>query len=400
MSNRRCPVETFLYNWCLNLKNYYDITVIYGNANDKQLVRLNKIVKTVEYKSKNKFEFDIVIRNSVWGTVCDKIYSKDNRYLEMRHADYKYLLEKGRLYDQYHKWERTNEIIGCGEYVSKMSNEALNDNPKTIINILAPKKPIQKVLHLISCTRLDNEKGWNRMLKMADMMRRENIKFDWKIFTDDIKLCDYEEIKFYKSRFDIFDYIVDADYTVLLSDCEGLPYTVQESLQYKTPCIVTDVEGCTELIKDGINGYVVPLDMNFDIKKILTIPKCEEYDNKALEKWLEYLGDSEYIEKEIKIMGYKVKSIRDYTLKRFDELKDLQRVHENKQDDEEKWVRKGDIFIINEDLYKYLLDNSAIKLLEIIQEEVKVEPVKFKNLSDRKERTTKEVKTKKTSKKK
>ena len=173
-----CPiggVETFLYNWCLNLKNYYDITVIYGNANDKQLARLNKIVKTVEYKSKNKFEFDIVIRNSVWGTVCDKIYSKDNRYLEMRHADYKYLLEKGRLYDQYHKWERTNEIIGCGEYVSKMSNEALNDNPKTIINILAPKKPIQKVLPLISCTRLDNEKGWNRMIKMADMMRKENI---------------------------------------------------------------------------------------------------------------------------------------------------------------------------------------------------------------------------------
>jgi hypothetical protein len=39
-----------------------------------------------------------------------------------------------------------------------------------------------------------------------------------------------------------------------------------------------------ELIQDGINGYVVPLDMKFDINKILKIPKCPEYDNHAKEK--------------------------------------------------------------------------------------------------------------------
>ena len=178
----------------------------------------------------------------------------------------------------------------------------MKDEPTTIINILAPKQETKHILKFISCTRLDSDKGWDRMLQMADMLRNAGIKFEWNIFTNDTKECNYEEIHFYKARFDIFDYLADADYTVLLSDCEGLPYTVQESLQYDTPCIVTDVEGCTELIKDGINGYVVPLDMKFDIKRILKIPKISNYENGAKEKWLEYLGNAEYEEKEIKNM--------------------------------------------------------------------------------------------------
>lgn len=91
----------------------------------------------------------------------------------------------------------------------------------------------------------------------------------------------------------------------------GMPYTVQESLQYDTPCIVTDIPGCTELIKDGKNGYVVPLDMNFDVKKLLKIPKVKDYDNKAKEKWIDYLGKPDYKEKKEKTKA-RVRVIREY----------------------------------------------------------------------------------------
>lgn len=75
--------------------------------------------------------------------------------------------------------------------------------------------------------------------------------------------------------------------------------------------------GCTELIKDGVNGYVVPLDMNFDVKKLLKIPKCLKYDNHSLEKWLDYLGDGVYIEKEEEeqIMKYLVQATDMYLKK-------------------------------------------------------------------------------------
>lgn len=388
-------VSTFLYNWCLGLRDYYDVTLLYGNSNQNQLRRLKKLVKTQKWNIDEQYECDIVLRNSVWGAVPINLTSRDERYLEMRHANYKYLIEQGLLYQQYTKWDKTNEVIGCGEFVSKMSNEVLHDNPTTIMNILAPRQKTNKIIKLISCTRLDSTKGWNRMLKMMDMMRGAGIKFQWDIFTPDRQDCQYEEVRFYKPRYDIWDYLANADYTVLLSDSEGLSYTVQESLQYQVPCIVSDVGGNTELIKDGINGYVVPLDMNFDIKKVLNIPKCPEYDNHALEKWLEYLGDSYYIEKEeIPEMKYLVEALDEYEKGQVTDI-GLGYI-----------PKSGERFVVGEDRLETLLGNNQhhtvfVKLIEKIEEnEIVDNMIKETNAGTVKIKAVKKPSTKKTTNKK
>lgn len=284
-------VETFLYNFCYVMRKHYDITIIYCYGRELQLKRLRQIVKLKKYDEEERFEFDIVIRNSVWGEIPDKIYSKENRYIEMRHANYKYLLDSNRLYEEYKPWKRTNEVVGCGEFVSKMSNEVLHDNPKTIRNILLPKQKTNKVLRFITCSRLDRDKGLNRMEEFIKMLRKANIKFEWNIYTptEGINFND-EDVHIHRHRLDIWDYLVSSDYSILLSVTEGLPYTIQESIQYKVPSIVSDIEGCTELIKDGINGYIVPMNIKeFDIEKIKKIPKLKEYENNAEKEWKEYL---------------------------------------------------------------------------------------------------------------
>lgn len=359
-------VETMAYNWCWWLRNYFDITILYCGGNAERLKKMSKLAKMERYEEGKTYECDIFIRNSVWGTIPKNIKAK--RMIEMRHANYKYLSEKGYLYQQYQDMG-IKEIVGCGEFVSKMSDEVLHDNPTTIKNILLPRRKTNKVIRLISCTRLDPAKGWNRMLKMMEMMRNAGIKFQWDIFTNATQYkCNYEEVHFWKQRYDIWDYLSSADYTVLLSDSEGLPYTVQESLQYQVPCIVTDVGGCTELIKDGVNGYVVPLDMNFDINKIRNIPKCKEYDNHSLDYWLKYLEydgeelDKDEIAKKIESeekleMKVKVKAIINFT------------------DVEENTKRKiGDEFFCSEERAEYLKDHKAVEILETIKPvEAKVE---------------------------
>lgn len=360
-------VETFLYNFCLNMKDFFEITVVYGTANPLQLNRLRKIVNTISYNSKEQFEFDIVIRNSVWGEICNKMFSKENRYIEMRHANYKHLIEKGVLSYQYHNWSKVNEIIACGEFVAEMSDLVLHDHPKVIKNILAPRKKTNKIIKLISCTRLDSEKGWGRMKQMMQMMKDAGIKFEWDIFTNGPQRCDFEEVHFWKQRFDIWDYLANADYTVLLSDCEGLPYTVQESLEYQVPCIVTDIGGCTELIKDGVNGYVVPLDMNFDINKIKNIPKCKEYDNKALETWLEYLGSNvtkEEIEKEKKLLEEEYNNPKTYKVgvicklpKGYDDVRFGKHI-----------MPEDGIYYVDEDRANYLASEDVVDIVEYIEE--------------------------------
>jgi len=362
-------VETFLYNWCWWLRNFFDITVLYCNADPLRLKKMKALVKCEVYKEGTEYECDIFIRNSVWGTIPRNI--KANRMIEMRHANYKFLLDKGKLYQQYHDMG-IKEIVGCGEFVSEMSRLVLHDNPTTIKNILLPRKETNKVLRLISCTRIDPEKGWHRMVQLANMMRNAGIKFTWDIFTNNPVKCDYEEIHFWKQRYDIWDYLANADYTVLLSDSEGLSYTVQESLEYQTPCIVTDVGGNAELIKEGINGYLVPLDMNFDINKIKNIPKCPEYDNGALEKWLEYLGyEKELTEEDIQnAMNREEEEInvncKVRATKKFEGIKDAER---------DVMPKEGDEWITNQERAEYLQSKGVVEIIEKIEppKEVKKE---------------------------
>lgn len=383
-------VETMCYNWCWWMRNYFDVTLLYCSADGERLKKMSKLVKTEKYDESKTYECDIFIRNSVWGLIPTNIKAK--RMIEMRHANYKYLLDEGLLYKQY-KDMGIKEIVGCGEFVSKMSDEVLHDKPTTIKNILLPRRKTNKVLKLISCTRLDPAKGWNRMLKMMEMMRDADIKFEWNIFTNSNYKCDYEEVHFWKQRYDIWDHLASADYTVLLSDSEGLPYTVQESLQYQVPCIVTDVGGCTELIKDGINGYVVPLDMNFDINKITNIPKCTEYDNGAVEKWLEYLKydgkpiDKNEISKKIekeKEMRVKVKALINF----FD------------VDAKEQRVKDKSIWACEKERADYLLEHKAIEILEEPKKEtIKIEPEDVEVIAEEVNKVAKKTTKKKNSKK-
>ena len=387
-------VETMAYNWCWWLRNFFDITFLYCSADSTRLKKMKHLVKCELYNQDKEYECNIFIRNSVWGLVPKNI--KANRMIEMRHANYKFLLDKGKLYQQYHDMG-IKEIVGCGEFVSEMSNLVLHDNPTTIKNILLPKKETSKVLKLISCMRIDPEKGWNRMLTLCKMLREANIKFTWDIFTNNPKQCEYEEIHFWKQRYDIWDYLASADYTVLLSDSEGLPYTIQESLQYQVPCIVTDVGGCTELIKDGVNGYVVPLDMNFDVKKIVNIPKCEEYDNNALEKWLDYL---EYDKKITK------KDIEKIIAKKEEEDYDMQvkvratKMFEGKYDGERStpnnkiYPKLGDEWVTSEERANYLVSIGAVEIIE------EIKPIDVpKIVKTEQQEVTKEVKTAKPKKK-
>ena len=355
-------VETMAYNWCWWLRNFFDVTVLYCSGDSKRIKKMANLVKMEKYDSSKEYECDIFIRNSVWGLIPTNIKAK--RMIEMRHANYKYLLDKGLLYQQYHDMG-IKEIVGCGEFVSKMSNEVLHDNPTTIKNILMPKRETKKVLHLISCTRLDSAKGWNRMIKMMDMMRNADIKFTWDIFTNSPQNCGYEEVRFWKQRYDIWDYLADADYTVLLSDSEGLPYTIQESLQYKVPCIVTDVGGCTELIKEGINGYVVPLNMQFDINKITNIPICEEYDNNALEDWLKFLGYEGKVNKQQIIESFNEEEEKEVEVI----VKALPGFLGKKDAETGKYHNVGDEWKTNLERAQYLVEKNAVEIVREVEEE-------------------------------
>ena len=129
----------------------------------------------------------------------EKDYKELNLYQkDLYMVDYEWLNKRGVLWDQYHPFSKTNEVIGCAEHVSRKSDKVLHDHPKTILNILGEKHP--KKLKFISCMRIDSEKGWDRMRTMAQMLKDANIDFEWDIYTNSPQQTVMKEFIFHKQR--------------------------------------------------------------------------------------------------------------------------------------------------------------------------------------------------------
>jgi len=57
---------------------------------------------------------------------------------------------------------------------------------------------------------------------------------------------------------DIRPYLAISDVLVFPSYREGFPNVVMEAGAMGLPCIVTDINGCNEIIEEGVNGLIVP----------------------------------------------------------------------------------------------------------------------------------------------
>lgn len=73
-------------------------------------------------------------------------------------------------------------------------------------------------------------------------------------------ICDNEGIEAVgrKNGDELLAYYAVADCYVSASYREGFPNTVLEAGAMGLPCIVTDINGSREIIKDGVNGMIVP----------------------------------------------------------------------------------------------------------------------------------------------
>jgi glycosyltransferase involved in cell wall biosynthesis len=82
------------------------------------------------------------------------------------------------------------------------------------------------------------------------------------------------------------------DLFILLSEFEGLPVSVMETMSYGIPAIATNVGGVPEIVFDNVNGFLLPPDPSVEevVEKILyyiNLPqeKKEELHRNAYKTW-------------------------------------------------------------------------------------------------------------------
>lgn len=109
-----------------------------------------------------------------------------------------------------------------------------------------------------------------------------------------------KQIHFLGFRKDIPKLLQISDLSVSSSRQEGLPVNIMEAMYVGLPIVATDCRGNRDLVKDGENGYIVPLDDSemFD-ERIKTI-----YVNKTLRNKLKTANKNE-------IETYMLKNILD-----------------------------------------------------------------------------------------
>ena len=257
-------------------KKYYDILILYDRFDPMQIQRFSDLVPIMKNTPDKTICCDTIILNRLTDKIPPNVIYKKS--VQMCHAcvQKNYTINLDRDY-----------LVNVSQ-VSKDSWGSASDKGTVIHNMSYPEA---NELMLVSATRMgavDKGSNDNRIRTLANMLNDNNIPFVWLNFSD--KALNNPPRNFINMgpRVNIHNFIKRADYLVQLSDVEAYSMSVLEALTLNTPVIATPFPSLFEEgFEDGVNGYVVPFDMDFDIKKLLKIPKFKfKYDNASIiDQW-------------------------------------------------------------------------------------------------------------------
>ena len=273
-------IETFTYNFCVNMYKYYDIVVLYDYMSPERIAALIPYVEVIK-RSDKRIVCDTLIVNRITDTDPPNVDYK--RKIQMVH-----ICEMG-LYQNTLKTDNDLTV-----YASNHCKETYGREEGTVIhNMTSPK---DKPLLLVSAMRTTYEKGMSRMVKLSKAMTDAGIKHKWLCFTDSGIINATPSMVHMTPTLDIATFIDKADYLIQLSDEESFCYSIVEALELGTAVITTPIAVLSEIgFEEGEHGYIVPFDMEkVDAKRFKDVPAFTfKWDNKKIVKeWRQVLGNT------------------------------------------------------------------------------------------------------------
>lgn len=284
-------IETYIYNWCAALHDQYDITVICESGSPQQLRRIYEYVNVEIFNPSKTYQCDILINHCSWKKTPNNFHSK--KTYKIIHADYE-------IFDKQYGLHLVNDAdgyIAVSNNATESAKNIYNMKVDTIFPFMGKVPERQKILRLISATRLTVEKGFTHMLDLIKKFREKNIPIEWHVYTDStVNTEDYPEIIKHDTELSIASKLSNYDYLVQLSDTETFCYSVREALQCGVPVICGKIPAFEGVVIDGYNGYKLNLTMeDVDVEMIYNnIPRDFTYDsheNEIANAWRAILGN-------------------------------------------------------------------------------------------------------------
>ena len=145
------------------------------------------------------------------------------------------------------------------------------------------KAPLPKRFSFLMISRILKQKGVFEYFDAAKIVKTiyPDIRFIYIGAVDKTKdsfsmeilkneYIDKGVVEYVEETNDVVPFITNSTVMVLPSYREGVPRTLLEALSIGRPIITTEVPGCKETVKEGINGFKVPLkDKNALVERMI-----------------------------------------------------------------------------------------------------------------------------------
>lgn len=266
-------IESFIFHFA---DLYEKVTLIVNSIHIEQRERIGKKIQIVDYNPDSIYFCDTLILLRILDSMPGNIRAKQT--VRMCHGC--------RTNPNWHIPQDSDFIVN----VSEASKESFDREAKNALVIHNPiTRTNEKALILVSATRIPaSDKGNNehRMRLLAERLNEAQIPFIWFNFSDGRIDNAPRGMINVGIEMDIQPYIARADYLVQLSDSEAWSYSILEALVNGIPVLVCPFPSAAEMgIEDGVNGYIIPFDMGFNVNRLLKVPSFKYlYDNKGIKK--------------------------------------------------------------------------------------------------------------------
>jgi glycosyltransferase involved in cell wall biosynthesis len=132
---------------------------------------------------------------------------------------------------------------------------------------------------LLTVGRLEAQKGHTVLLKAAAELSRRSIPVEllWvgtgslqnSLEIEAASLGVSENVHFLGHRDDVEKILAASDIFVLPSLYEGIPVALLEAMAAGKPIVATDIKGNRELVKNGVDGFLVPEQNHLDLAEAI-----------------------------------------------------------------------------------------------------------------------------------
>ena len=292
-------LDTFIENFLAIMAEKYDITIAADTINEERYKKWVEKVRVIAYKIRNVNRSPMIRDLAEPSDTTREIYCDTLILLSFLDAIPSNIHAK-KIVRMVHACKTSPEwtIPTDGDetiFVSKTAMDSYGAKDGIVLHNFIDN-PKDRALVLVSATRLpapDKGEIEKRMYWLADELNRKGVKFIWLNFADGE--LPRPPKNFYNMGItdDMQNILKSADYLVQLSDSECWSYACLEALTNGCAVLCTPFPSAFEMgIKDGVNGYIIPFDLDFDVTKLKNVPKVKyKYDNDAIYKeWVEILG--------------------------------------------------------------------------------------------------------------